>query len=129
MNRLSTSLKLVHRNEDRRNYLCVFPIHVMYNTYGKTKPKPQGSDTQALTVGRSATTVYVKGQGHQNRAKSVVKDKSFQPTIEKYLNIVAKSPVKDRKRLLVIGQSEISAGQDFDHSCRSTYSAYLRDTH
>ena len=32
----------------------------------------QGGDTQALTVGRSATVV-VKGQGHQNRAKSTVK--------------------------------------------------------
>ena len=31
----------------------------------------QGGNTQALTVGRSATAV--KGQGHQIRAKSTVK--------------------------------------------------------
>ena len=43
----------------------------------------QGGDTQALTVGRSATAVKVKGKGHQNRANLTVKGKSFQPTIEK----------------------------------------------
>ena len=40
----------------------------------------QGGDTQALTVGRSATAVKVKGQDQQIRAKSMV---NFQPTIEK----------------------------------------------
>ena len=52
----------------------------------------------------------------------MVKSEDFQPTIE---SIVAKSPVKDWKRLLVTGQSEISAGQDFDRGCRSTYSECL----
>ena len=33
---------------------------------------------------------------------------------QKVLKTVSKSPVKDRKRLLVTGQSKLSAGQDFD---------------
>ena len=31
---MSTSLKLAHHNEDRRNYLSVFLVHVTYNIYG-----------------------------------------------------------------------------------------------
>jgi len=57
----------------------------------------------------------------------MVKGQSLQPTIEKYWNFV-KSTVQGRKRLLVKGQSKISAGQDFDRGRRSPYSTYLRDT-
>jgi len=58
----------------------------------------------------------------------MVKDENCQPTIEKVWNIIAKSPDKERKRLLVKGQSEIPAGQDSDRSRRCTYNAYLHDT-
>jgi len=57
----------------------------------------------------------------------MVKGQNLQPTIEKYWNFVIKSTVKGRKRLLVKGYSEISAGQDFDCGRRSPYSTYLRD--
>jgi len=43
-------------------------------------------------------------------------------------NFVVKSTIKGQKRLLVKGQSEISAGQDFDSGRRFPYSPYLRDT-
>ena len=86
----------------------------------------QGGDTIEYTsMGshcRSATAVkvLVNGQGPKNRTKSTVKCENFQPTIKKCRKkIVAKLPVKDRSRLLVIGQGEISAnicsiGEEFD---------------
>jgi len=58
----------------------------------------------------------------------MAKGQSLQPTIEKYWNFVVKPTFKGRKRLLVKGQSEILAGQEFDCGRRSPYSAYLRDT-
>jgi len=43
-------------------------------------------------------------------------------------NFVVKSTLKGQKGLLVKGQIEISASQDFDSGRRSPYSAYLHDT-
>ena len=48
---------------------------------------------------------------------------TIQLPIEKYWKIESKI-----EKRLVIGQSEILTGQDFDCGCRSPYSASLRDT-
>ena len=80
---------------------------------------PQQQDTQAFTVGRSATCQTVSHQSRSPNSRKV-KSKSIQPTIEKYRKIVAMQATSKIEKH--IGQSKILACQDFDRGCRSPYS-------
>ena len=60
--------------------LFLAPVAATGNFCDRCTKYTQGGDTQALTVGRSATTVKVQLNSCQVNGQG----KNFQPTIEKY---------------------------------------------
>ena len=54
----------------------------------------------------------------------MVKGQDCPREAENYWNVIARSPVKDWKGLLVTGKIEILAGQDFDRGRRYKYITY-----